>query len=91
MSKIKSTFSKSLPVIIVSIMITTAIIYAAWQEPKSAPPNNNAPAPINVSSLQQEFLGSKTLRVRSGAIPNGGVLSIDGGFNVTGVLRTNLF
>jgi hypothetical protein len=58
MSKIKSTLSKSLPVIIVSVMITTAIIYAAWQEPKSVPPNDNVPAPINVGPLTQSKAGA---------------------------------
>jgi hypothetical protein len=87
MSKIKSTLSKSLPAIIVSVMFTTAIIYAAWQEPKSAPPNDNVPAPINVGTSTQSFLGHKTLNVRDGAIPNGGVLSINGGLGVLGVFQ----
>jgi hypothetical protein len=83
MSKIKSTLSKSLPAIIVSVITTTAIIYA-WTEPTQTPPNNNVPAPINVGTLEQSFLGSKTLTVR-----NGGVLSINGGFGVLGVFQAS--
>jgi hypothetical protein len=89
MSKIKSTLSKSLPAIIVSVMFTTAIIYAAWQEPTQEPPGGNVPAPINVGPLPQSFLGSKTLNVRNGAIPNGGVLSINGGLGVSGVFQAS--
>jgi hypothetical protein len=58
MSKIKSTLSKSLPAIIVSVMVTTAIIYAAWQEPTQEPPGGNVPAPINVGPLTQSKAGA---------------------------------
>jgi hypothetical protein len=87
MSKIKSTLSKSLPAIIVSVITTTAIIYAAWQEPTQTPPYGNVPAPINVGTEEQSFLGTKTLNVKNGNILNGGVLSINGGLGVSGVFE----
>jgi ethanolamine utilization microcompartment shell protein EutS len=58
--KTKNILLKVLPVIIVATLLVTAIIYA-WQEPSKPPPQDNVPAPLNVSDRGQIKLGGLSL------------------------------
>jgi hypothetical protein len=69
--KIKYILLQTLPVMVISGLIVTAMVYA-WNEPSQSPPQGNVPAPINVGDVGQTKTGS---------------LSINGGFQSTGVTR----
>ncbi|MBT9141607.1 MAG: hypothetical protein DDT30_02208 [Dehalococcoidia bacterium] len=58
-------------------------VFATWAPPTAAPPGANVPAPINVSTTTQTFLGSKRI---DAALP-ANVLSLGPGLGVDGVLH----
>jgi len=63
------------------IYVGITVVYAAWQEPSSAPPLDNASAPINVSSSTQTIVDSKKLKIKDDGT---GMLSIQGNLKITG-------
>ena len=54
--KIKPILIQSLLVIVLSVLMVSAIVYA-WTEPKVSPPDDNIPAPINIGNVTQSKLG----------------------------------
>ncbi len=82
-SKIKKTLLNSLLPILAGAVLVAGIIYA-WTEPQTIPPTPNAPAPINVSTNDQTFEGSKTLKMGS---TGSNVLGINGALGVLGVFE----
>jgi len=66
-------FLKQTPIylsaIVLGIILAMAIqmAYAAWTNPTTLPPNNNTPAPINVSTTTQTKAGSLIVATTSGS------------------------
>ncbi|MCX6718567.1 MAG: hypothetical protein NTY81_03140 [Candidatus Staskawiczbacteria bacterium] len=58
-----------------------SVSFAAWQNPTAAPPGNNAPAPLNVSSAGQYKLGTLSI---GGNGTLGTTLDIEGTIGSTG-------
>jgi len=55
------SYYRSLPIIIILGFIFISIAVFAWQEPSANPPNNNVPAPLNVSNNAQTKVGGLML------------------------------
>jgi len=72
-TSIVKSFLKQTPIylsaIVLGIILGMAIqmAYAAWTNPTTFPPNNNAPAPINVSTTTQTKTGSFIVATASGS------------------------
>ena len=72
-TSIVKSFLKQTPIylsaIVLGIILGMAIqmAYAAWTNPTTFPPNNNAPAPINVSTTTQTKAGSLIVATASGS------------------------
>jgi len=72
-TSIVKSFLKQTPIylsaIVLGIILGMAIqmAYAAWTSPTTLPPNNNAPAPINVSTTTQTKAGSLIVATTSGS------------------------
>ena len=85
-TNIVKSFLKQTPIylsaIVLGIILGMAIqmAYAAWTNPTTLPPNNNAPAPINVST---------TTQTKAGNLNIGGDLSVDGKICIGGVCKSS--
>ena len=82
-NKTKKILLNSVFPILAGVVLVAGIIYA-WTEPPTTPPNQNAPAPINISTYTQTFDGSKTLNMGSAG---SNALLINGVLGVSGVFR----
>jgi len=65
------SYYRSLPIIIILGFIFISIAVFAWQGPTANPPDNNVPAPLNVSSNGQTKFAGLMLNFGDNPAPNG--------------------
>ena len=64
----------SLPAIIISVLLVTAIV-SGWTEPSSGPPNGETVAPLNTGSVNQVKLGALMVNANGSDNSNGFIVS----------------